>query len=339
MIDLVIHVGLPKTATTLIQKVMSGHPNYLGLESDRAIYTKQLFDIYGRYSRGLDVKNEIKTWGARVSDYKEDNNVNKPIVISSEFFFAGEFSGVSEFPLIEKVGDTERLIIADFLGLISHCLNGDFSVKMLLTIRNQPEWIASKYAQASAKIYGASQGDFENRLVRFSALKNSLWCDWGGVVKRFDKELGREKVNVLCIEEMDNGEFWKELSILFLGRDEEIDPRKNSTKELQAVNKKRKTSTEWSCQDFQFGAFVAKKYRVEPGTKMHRLLVRAGNSLSRVGLVVDSSREESIHLSKAARCSVEDCCAAGNLWLESRLGKRLRGLGYPVVPEFRNDSN
>lgn len=187
MIDLIIHVGLPKTATTLVQKLMSEFPNYVGLESAQEGYTLELLDIYASYSLGKDVQEKLINWSSSMIDYVSSNNIVSPLVVSSEFFFAGEFTGAPEFPLIEEGESGGNLRIAEFLGFISCFLKSKFSVNVLLTIRNQPEWLASKYAQAAPKIYGASQEDFDSRIERYSKLDNKLWCDWGGWLKSSTK--------------------------------------------------------------------------------------------------------------------------------------------------------
>jgi hypothetical protein len=331
MIDIVIHVGLPKTATTLIQKKMSEFPNYVGLESAEADYTLELLNIYANYSFGMDVEEELKGWAGRISNYALINNIVAPLVVSSEFFFAGEFTGAPEFPLIDEDKSSGSLKLVHFIEFIAHSLRDKFKIRVLLTIRNQLEWLASKYAQAAPKIYNASQVDFERRIDRYSKLDNKFWCDWGGAVQSFDEAIGRDNVTVLCMEDMGKEDFWESLSLIFTGTTYSIKPGKSSTNALASVNKKRRSLTEWSCGAFEFGSCLAKKYRAPPGSLKHRLIVRSGNILSRIGLVSDSRREDHIFLSTKIKSQVGSYCARNNLWLEKRLNKDLREIGYPVL--------
>lgn len=309
---------------------MSDFPNYIGVESAKADYTLELLNIYANYSCGKNVVDELKGWEARVSAYVSNNNIVDPLIVSSEFFFAGEFTGAPEFPLIEGYGCDGSFKLAQFIELVSQILNSKLKMKVLLTIRNQPEWLASKYAQAAPKIYNASQVDFEARIDRYLEFDDKLWCDWGGVVQKFDEAIGRNNVTVLCMEDVGEDDFWKSLSLIFFGTTDRIKPHKSSTNELVPVNKKRKSSNEWSLGAFEFGAHLAKRYRVPPGSRKHRLLVRFGNVFSRIGLVFDSKREEHIFLSRKMKLKLGGYCASNNLWLEERLNKNLREIGYPV---------
>jgi len=329
MQDVVIHIGLPKTATTFIQRLMSDKANYLGLEGYNAHYTIKLLYIYSDYSKGKSIREGVKRWSSSLTDFVQKNKLEGPVVISSEFFFAGELNGVPEFPLVENVRSDGSLLISKFLRTLSETLKYDFSIKVLLTIRNQPEWLASKYAQASPKIFGASQKDFENRMECFGKLSNKFWCNWGGVVKDLDEELGEKNVIVLCMEDIGENEFWRDLSFLFMGSEDQLKPVSKMTGNPIAVNKKRKSTTEWNLGQFQFGAHLAKKYQIVPGSHLHRFVVKLGNLLTRFGLGTDAGRDEMIYLSATAKYSCNNGCIEGNAWLEKRLNKDLSRLGYP----------
>ena len=325
MQDIVVHIGLPKTATTFIQRFMSDKVSYLGLEGSNAHYTTTLLDLFSVYSKGKNVRSGVRCWSASLTEFVQKNKQEGPVIISSEFFFAGEFNGVPEFPLIENVQPDGSPRISKFLRMLSETLKDDFTIKVLLTIRNQPEWLASKYAQASPKIFGASQKDFENRMECFSKLPNNFWCNWGGVVKNLDEELGEKNVAVLCMEDIQKHEFWRDLSLLFTGSENQLKPASKMT----VVNNKRKSTTEWSLGKFQFGAHLAKKHQMVPGSYFHRFVVELGNFLSRLSLMMSADRDEVIYLSVIAKYSCNSCCAEGNLWLGKRLNKDLSILGYP----------
>lgn len=150
------------------------------------------------------------------------------------------------------------------------------------------------------------------------------------MVKIFDEELGKNNVYVLCMEDMGKDEFWESLSFLFTGSMNGVRPYRTSANELASINRKRKNSTEWGCGAFEFGSYLSKKYRVLPGSRKHRFIVRFGNALSRIGLVLDSKRKDNIFLSSTTKSSIGGYCGSGNLWLENRLNKNLREIGYPV---------
>jgi len=331
MRDLVIHIGLPKTATTFVQRLMAEKANYIGLESKNSSYTRELVKLFRDYSKGKDVDNAITIWSSYLVDFLEENNIQSPIVISSEFFFASEFNNVPEFPLVEDGSSYGEPMIAKFIKKLSEILNYKFSLKILLTIRNQSEWLASKYAQASPKIYGASQEDFERRIVLFSKLSNRFWCDWGGLVKILDQQVGENNVFILCMEDIDKGEFWEKLSLLFMGSARELEPESYLVSDRKHVNNKRKNSVEWHLGKFQFGAFLAKKYRIAPTSYIHRVVVNSGNALMKLGFGRDSGRDEVINLSSIIVHSCNNNCNQGNVWLEQRLDKDLSSLGYPKI--------
>ena len=144
-----IHIGLPKTATTYIQKTLSSQNSYLGFP---------------------------------------------------------------EFPFVSPSSSQDRLIIAEFLKFMSEVLSKEVMIGAVLTIRNQPEWLASKYAQASPCLFNAGQSDFEKRIKYFASSGNDLWCNWGRIVSEIDAAIGKNNVLVVCMEDIDKDFFWNDIS-------------------------------------------------------------------------------------------------------------------------------
>jgi len=290
MRQLVIHVGLPKTATTSLQKALSKNSNYLGAEGDYAIYTEELLSIFSDFSRGREITKSLISWWGGVKDYIDGKGFSSAVVLSSEYFFSGEINKFQEFPFLRKSHSLGKPCLVEFIGFLSSLLRGEVVVKVFLTIRNQALWLASKYAQASPRIYNASQSDFEMRVKKFSHLASKQWCDWSCIVKEFDSVLGEENFLVLCMEDIGEDCFWSNFYDFCLMRQDEyaIPFISNS------INVKRVSDNKWALRRFRPGAFFCSFWGLFPGSLPYRIAIKLDNFLVKLRLLNPGFREETI---------------------------------------------
>ncbi len=321
-----IHIGLPKTATTYIQKTLSLHNSYFGLESDKEIFSENLFRIFVKYSRGESVESHLVYWWHQINDYVDKSYAEFPLVFSSEYFFSGHINGFPEFPFAPSTSCDERLMIADFLNLMSKVLSPHVSIGVVLTLRNQPEWLASKYAQATPCILNASQTDFEKRVKYFASLPNKLWCNWGSIVDQIDRAIGKENVLVVCMEDINKDHFWNDISTFCFGLDTSLKFDALS----ESVNAKKVSDTEWGLRRFRPGSYFASCMSFIPGTLLYESSRRFDNLLVKSRIIKKSKRRGVISLSQSVISNCLLTCGEGNTWLSHRLEKDLADIGYPI---------
>ena len=279
-----------------------------------------------KYSKGESVEKDLVEWWGQVNDYVDSYGASFPVVFSSEYFFSGDINGFPEFPFVSPSSSQDRLIIAEFLKFMSEVLSKEVMIGAVLTIRNQPEWLASKYAQASPCLFNAGQSDFEKRIKYFASSGNDLWCNWGRIVSEIDAAIGKNNVLVVCMEDIDKDFFWNDISDFCFGS--------SASLKLDAmpasVNAKKVSNTEWGLRRFRPGSYLASRMCLIPGSFLYRLSRRFDNFLVKGGFIKKSKRQHVISLSKSVIDNCASSCGEGNSWLACRLEKKLEDLGYPM---------
>jgi hypothetical protein len=93
-------------------------------------------------------------------------------------------------------------------------------IKILLTVRRQPEWLASLYAQRSIRILGASQEDFEDQVRQLLAMDQvPIPLDFAQTVYELGSSIQATSVLVLPIESISTVGYRRALAD-FLGVEE-----------------------------------------------------------------------------------------------------------------------
>ena len=173
---LVIHLGLPKTATTTLQThIFPQLPGYLGrfYEGDTypsAALTKQLIQLYWW---GFDEKQVFEidghpAWVPALEAWVEELVASdEDILLWSEeglSVWRSPASNAAYWPPMDAPGALPRRgshPIVDFLQQLRELLPQDIELKTILTLRNQSDWLVSLAAQMHVRNTG-----FVDRLIR-----------------------------------------------------------------------------------------------------------------------------------------------------------------------------
>lgn len=217
MTDLVVHIGLPKTATTTIQRhLLPGNPGYCrewGESSKKQNFERDFLNIF-RAGPNL--------WEGRLAEWASalyqafDPKTSDRIILSNE-----QLSGMDEsilgpdirwpigtFRQLGSLADSvERRPIVPFLKSLNDIHWPHGRVKVLIVFRNQADWLASLYAQTSRKFRRASQADFEEQIEGIIG-RGEHYIDWSGWVDALGNALGRENVEILFMEDIKEDRFW-----------------------------------------------------------------------------------------------------------------------------------
>ena len=164
---LYLHIGLPKTGTTFLQKVL--FPEFRGVRylskervnrflDDRKI--KFLFHQSPRIWRSDAAAQELIGWLIEVAN-------GQPTLISEECIHNGLFPPRSSRPYSDVYRG--RMAGYDLCTLARHSAeverqarkHGISEVNVVVTTRRQDTFFASNYAEMSANLQNASQADFE----------------------------------------------------------------------------------------------------------------------------------------------------------------------------------
>lgn len=155
---LYIHIGLPKTATTFLQREV-----FPSLEGLRYLGTPQsdLFSTPNDLSHGQRlltgcVSRSALVWERYGEDVFED-------LFSSERSARSPGDALVSDEGVGRSGSRPALLAAHLVGLAEQAQAWGFvRTRVLCVIRRQDHWLASHYAQISDRYPEASQGHFED---------------------------------------------------------------------------------------------------------------------------------------------------------------------------------
>lgn len=222
MTDLIFHMGLPKTATTTLQRsVLPGNPGYCReWENERKKdgLDKDLVRIFRGPESSWDA--ELGKWSEKVRNKNAKHRNADRIIVSNEQFSGMDGSAtdpLDRWPIGTRKNlhrKTDHIARRPFVPLLRriqerHWPHG--AVKVILVFRNQAEWLASLYAQRSRKIRRASQVDF-NRQVERLIKSEETYLDWSSWVDDIETTIGKENALFLFMEEIGKDSFWSDFA-------------------------------------------------------------------------------------------------------------------------------
>ncbi len=347
--DLNLHIGLPKTGTTTIQEhFLAGAPGYLGIHSQGRclVSDKKNFKKFReiatrhRFLSRYEVQHGVDKWVQLVTSLAKKKGPFPSLSLSMEGMSRWYLYDQSEtrWPVheagavIKGFKRVRPLPAAEFIGsYLLPAWKKKGRVQVLLTFRNQADWLASLYAELSHGITGAGQHDFETQVT--SILKKSdPAIDWWGFVQDLRSFVGNDNVKVLLFEDMGAPFFWRELADfmgLQKGTAEKMlagsSPRENvrgsGVPGIWAVSSEMKFFRHWlnSCWPDYFlpgmkKSLVSVVARLEPKfTFLPARWLRRGRT---------------IEVTPALRRLVREHCSESNKALGLWLGRDLQALGY-----------
>ena len=174
---LVIHLGLPKTATTSLQThIFPQLPGYLGLFYPGRRSTSTIFqELWDLYVRGDLIKGKrvLEVDGRPVPGTALETRV-KEVVASDQDILLWSDEGLSlwrsppghpaSWPVMDAPGALPRRGSHPIVGFLKHLrelLPQGVELKTILTLRNQVDWLGSLAAEV-----GVSDTEFVGRLIR-----------------------------------------------------------------------------------------------------------------------------------------------------------------------------
>jgi len=222
--DLTLHVGLPKTGTTTLQReVFPKFRGYVcGTESsgpsgDLAQQMLRLYQVKGAHRDwNTDVwRSEAIAWWAQARATSDG-----PLLVSLEGLYRW-FDPVTGMPW-PLMGNGEyrshRIGSHPLLSFLAALQNqfDNCRLRVAITLRNQASFLASHYAQISYRLSYPSQKDFEAK-ARHVTNKGDPFFDWFDTVDQLVKLVGRDNVHLNLFEKGLNS-IAKDLSVFLAAR-------------------------------------------------------------------------------------------------------------------------
>lgn len=146
---LLLHLGLPKTATTTLQHHVfqslheNGKINFLGKVIDFDLNGKAIFRNYtGGFIRKACERNDVGSLTEQLNNTLDDNKLN---VFSDEGIMVS-YPGKDNLPLTEKVKNLSEMLL-------------DYDVRVLLTVRQPLNYLFSLYVELYKDFYSKDKNN------------------------------------------------------------------------------------------------------------------------------------------------------------------------------------
>jgi len=185
-LQLVLHVGLPKAASTFMQySVFHSTDTLEYIHARKKTPIERALIAYNRDS-GAKVKRRLKL---RLADLPARN-----VLISNESICMKPWE-----PWLDQ-GPTPESFCAGLYLLEKY----GREVRVIIVIRRQDQWLASRYAESAKTDESFSTEDFERRVndlcERSSDLGALKWLDYSDMLNRLQQRLGEQNLLVLPME-------------------------------------------------------------------------------------------------------------------------------------------
>ena len=206
--ELTLHIGLPKTATTTLQThIFPQLPGYLGKYYGSDRLTRGALFVSGGEALSQWIKGSPR-WPRAVEAWVESlGELGEAQPLLSDEALArwpSELHGPSHWPLSDGWSDTLRVRPHPVIELLEAVRaagrSNDLRVRVIVTLRNQPEFMGSLYAQLQGGMQRPGQADFEAK-VEESLRRDDPFFDYASLVEELQQVVGGTDLLVLLHED------------------------------------------------------------------------------------------------------------------------------------------
>lgn len=314
---LILHIGLPKTGTTTIQKKwlaqFENQLNPLSNDPEKRALKKQMGNMFrNHFPSDWANENGRATLDALWSMVAAHGGhfVYSHEGLSYPWYFQPpkqpHFLGVqpSEFP------------VASHIKSLVQETPYPCAVEVIVTVRSQAEWLASLYAQHSHLMKKPSQNDFEERtraILADPSTKGSGFIDYDALLASLSEVVGPDAVHILFLEEMNTPAYWEKLGQI---TGLPVDTASMSNPETGLENVRSVAQAQWRLRpDERFKK--TKIYQKSRGVRLVKRVIDAGYSR------LISTDRGTIEMTRTLEQAIKSRFSDSNKRLSQRLGRSL----------------
>ena len=197
--QLVLHIGLPKTATTTLQKhVFPSVPGYRGKHMPTA--DKQWLDIVRSWSyQAPNLRTRCAAWTTKLQLEAGDR-----VFVSEEELSGWPVLGNSAiWPIADGYAEAIRTgqhPVIPLLAILKESLGNAWIVRVIFTVREQGSFLSSLYSQREHRMLRPGQDDFASK-INSVIMTEDAFCDYASHVIGLRQLVGRENLLVLVHED------------------------------------------------------------------------------------------------------------------------------------------
>ncbi|TPE53922.1 hypothetical protein [Amaricoccus solimangrovi] len=196
--QVVLHIGLPKTGTTFLQHQVFAKARGLSFVHRRITpeWERLCFDLrrLGRWpALAAPFPRHRVASGLRAAAPRDPGT----LLVSDENI------GVDAYSLWRDRGPSPEQVAARLVPL-AEAVAALGRLRVLIGVRRQDQWLASRYAESSRHFDAFGQVDFDRRMARLHGAAHLSgpwrWADYAAVEAAFASALGPENVMLLSLE-------------------------------------------------------------------------------------------------------------------------------------------
>jgi hypothetical protein len=222
-VNIIFHIGLPKTASTYIQKEVWPSLRktvYLGKKfSDGQVHHGKTVEWCKRMRRIITnapptvwMGREGKWLSSQIRSIYENKKNVKNIILSHEELFGRATHGI--FVKGVDALDVEKMV--SHIRYIKNVIPGNCKLKVVMVIRRQDRWLASAYSQCSTNITRAGQKNFvkkTEKLLEDDLYEKGAFLNYDFMLKRLKEPVGDNNLCVTLFEKLkqNKSEFIKDI--------------------------------------------------------------------------------------------------------------------------------
>jgi len=214
MPDIILHIGFPKTATTYLQNHIFPSLGALGANST----------VPGWLSWEEKIENMVcfrkpEEWKSAEWDSLADNLASfapkeGTILYSGEYWLRGpaRFFPKWQWPCLPI--QESHLAIEHIEAFHKYVWKDRGRIRVWVTVRNQADWLASRYAQNSNRMFSPGQADFERQVLSLlddSSAAGASFLDYNLLASGLENLVGPENVFFFAYDNLTSGEQWQKL--------------------------------------------------------------------------------------------------------------------------------